>query len=72
MSAKKKRKPSNHNCNKPLELFHLMTKAIMSTHVQRKAPAVHADAIMTVLLMAPSVKDEKYNYYDHIPARVMV
>ena len=49
-----------------------MTKAIMSTHVQRKAPAVHADAIMIVLLMAPSVKDEKYNYYDHIPARVMV
>ena len=40
--------------HKPLELFHLMTKAIKNTHVQRKAPAAHADAITVVLSMMTS------------------
>ena len=47
-----KPKPIQMFNHKPLELFHLMTKAIKNTHVKRKAPAAHADAI-TVLMLIP-------------------
>ena len=49
-----KPKPIQMFNHKPLELFHLMTKAIKNTHVQRKAPAAHADAITVVLSMMTS------------------
>ena len=49
-----KKKPIQMFNHKPLELFHLMTKAIKNTHVQRKAPAAHADAITVVLSMMTS------------------
>ena len=53
--------------HKPLELFHLMTKAIKNTHVQRKAPAAHADAITVVLsMMTSSLRIRKNSHYDHM------
>ena len=47
------------NHDKPLELFHLMTQAIKSTHVQRKPPATHAATIIVVLLSSVNQGHEK-------------
>ena len=62
-----KKKPIQMFNHKPLELFHLMTKAIKNTHVQRKAPAAHADAITVVLsMMTSSLRIRKNSHYDHM------
>lgn len=62
-----KKKPIQMFNHKPLELFHLMTKAIKNTHVQRKAPAAHADAITVVLsMMTSSLRMRKNSHYDHM------